>query len=622
MLDAFVRQRRVLGRTEGRWAAFRFSLSACLNVAKEGLQARGHRRIEKRVSGSESASGRGGSNLPVGGRWSPLESLADLTNDVRFALRGLIRAPAFSVVAVLSLAVGIGVNTSLAAIVEAVWLKPVPGVAERVSATFVSVNFFRTLGVVISRGRDFLPAEDVGQGQHPVVVVSHDMWQNRLGGDDGILGRTIDLNRSPYTVVGVVPEEFKGTRPLSGATDLWMPITQAPLDPNSLTTDREGRWLRVIGRLRTDATIQETNASLQTVFAGLAAEYPETNEGRSALARSFGRFPAQNRAGDIAAVFGVFVMVALVLLIICGNVAGMMLARSATRERETAVRMALGCGRGRLVRQLMVEALILALAGGAAGILLGFWVTSFVTPARLGVVISDIRFELSGAVLLFSIGLTAAATLVVGLFPALRFSSPQLLSSLKDDAGGGGKRVGRLHRFAASPQTGMALLCLVTCSLFLRATGLVEEKGLGFEPENLLMSRVYVSEDGDGSSAQALALLDRLQESVAAVPGIAAVSIADGIPLDLTGNFTRVSRADQPAEAVAGEQPRPEAHRRRGRRPRCRQHRDAGPAAGFRPVATAVQRLLTVRAAAHDRHAGGAGYRGSGGADSGRDSRG
>jgi len=402
---------------------------------------------------------------------------------------------------VLSLGVGIGVNTSLATIVEAVWLKPVPGVAEqhrlvetvlteegrevafwtypdfddvrdaettfealaasggaavsltaddrteRVSATVVSANFFRTLGVVMSRGRDFLPAEEVGLGQHPVVVVSHDMWQNRLGGEDDIVGRTIGLNRSPYTVIGVAPEEFKGIRPLSGATELWMPLTQAPLDPSDLTTDREGRWLRVIGRLQADATIPETNASLQTVFAGLEAAYPETNEGRSVLVRSFGRFPAQSRAGDTAAVFGVLVLVGLVLLIICGNVAGMMLARSATREREIAVRMALGCGRARLVRQLMIEALILALAGGAAGIFLGFWVSSFATPERLGVVITDIRFEPSGAVLLFSIGLTAAATLVIGLFP--RSDSPTPSCS-------------RLSRMMPAPAASASAACIVS----------------------------------------------------------------------------------------------------------------------------------------------------------------
>ena len=535
--------------------------------------------------------------------------LEDMVTDIRLASRGVRRTPAFALVAVLSMAVGIGVNTALATIVEEVWLKPVPGVAEqatlvetvatesgnevaywsypdfedvrrvatafdalaasadgavslmanerseRVGVKYVSANFFRILGVVMARGRGFLASEDSGAGQHPVVVVSHDMWQNRLGGEENILGLTVSLNRSPYTVVGVAPEEFTGARPLSGAIDLWVPLMQHPStgEPGSLLRDREARWLRVIGRLEPDATFGQTNAALRTVFAGLEAQYPETNGERSALVRSFGRFPAQNRAGDMAAVFGLLVLVGLVLLIICGNVAGMMLAKNATREREIAVRLALGSGRSRVVRQLMVEALVLAVAGGAVGTLVGFWLTSFATPERLGVAMIDLEFQPSAAVLLFSVGLTAAATVVVGLFPALRFSRPELVSSLKDDAGCGGKRVGRLHRVAASAQVGIALGFLVTCSLFVRATGLVDEQGFGFDPDKLVLTRVQLPGDDYGSVDEEMALLDRLKASVQAVPGVRTVSLADGIPLDLSGNFGRVSRADRVADAGEGE---------------------------------------------------------------------
>jgi predicted permease len=309
----------------------------------------------------------------------------------------------------------------------------------------------------------------------------------------------------------------------------------------------------VIGRLQTETTLRQTNAGLRTVFAGLAAQYPETNDDRSALVRSFGRFPAQNRAGDMAAVFGLLVLVSLVLLVICGNVAGMMLARNATREREIAVRLALGSSRVRLVRQLMAEAVVLALAGGTVGTLVGFWLTGFATPARLGVAMTGLEFKPSAAVLFFSVGLTAASTLAVGLFPALRFSRPDLVSTLKDEAGGGGRRVGRVHRVAASAQAGIALALLVTCSLFVRATGLLEERGVGFDPDKLLVTWVQLFEDGHGSFDEAMTVLDRLKEATEAVPGVTSVSLADGIPLDLTGNFTRVSRADRPAEAGAGE---------------------------------------------------------------------
>ena len=223
----------------------------------------------------------------------------------------------------------------------------------------------------------------------------------------------------------------------------------------------------------------------------------------------------------------------------------MMLAKNATREREIAVRLALGSGRSRVVRQLMVEALVLALAGGALGTLVGFWLTSFATPERLGIAMIDLEFQPSAAVLLFSVGLTAAATVVVGLFPALRFSRPELVSSLKDDAGCGGKRVGRLHRVAASAQVGIALGFLVTCSLFVRATWLVDEQGFGFDPDKLVLTRVQLPGDDYGSVDEEMALLDRLKASVQAVPGVRTVSLADGIPLDLSGNFGRVSRAER-----------------------------------------------------------------------------
>jgi len=608
MLDAFVREEALLGATEGRWPALWYSLTACFNVTTEGLASRRRERRHQRAAEAGPAAG-GGSPQHPGGRWSPANSLDDLGKDARFALRGLIRSPGFALIAVLSLAVGISVNTALATIVEEVWLKPVAGVpahdrivetvpldgthelsawtyadfddvrradttlaviaasagasvsltagdrSERVSVDFVSADFFRMLGVVVSRGRDFVAKEDVGPNQHAVVIVSHDMWQNRLGGDESILGATIGLDRSPYTVIGVAPEEFKGARPLSGETDLWVPLMQHPVfaTTDSAATDRESRWVRVYGRMRQGTTLDEATASLRTVFAALEQEYPETNENLSVLARSFARFPAQNRSGDMLAVVALLVMVAIILLIICGNVAGMMLARSAVREQEFAVRMALGSGRVRLVRQLMVEALILALAGGTLGIAAGFWLTGFATPERLGVAMTDVAFRPSNAVLLFSLALTAAATLFVGLLPAIRFSQPQLLPSLKDDAGAGGRRAGRIHRFAASAQTGVALTFVLTCSLFVRAIDTVEQRGFGFDPQNLLVARVYLAPDGAGSFGEAMSLAERIRDSVAAVPGVISASIADGIPLDLSGNFTRVGNVDDDLEAGAGE---------------------------------------------------------------------
>jgi predicted permease len=607
MLDAFVREYRELAAGEGHGPALWYTLASCGNVVKEGLRTR--RRI-RRWARTRAAGGGGGRQQPhrsISAHRSPVAWLADLDGDLRIALRGLLRAPGFALVAVLSLAVGIGVNTALATIVDEVWFEPVAGVPEHarvvetvplngtdelwawtypdfvnarratttletiaalaqaevswtrgdgsepVSVDFVSADFFRMLGVTVARGRDFLPAEDSGPGQHPVVIVSHNLWQKRLGGDDSILGATMTLEGVPYTVIGVAPADFQGVRPLSGKTDLWAPLTQhaALRGTDNLASDRERGWINVFALMNPGTTIDEATASLRTAFASLAQEYPETNRNRSVLARPLARFPAQNRTGDMLVVVALMVFMVMLLLIICGNVAGMMLARSAVREREFAVRMALGSGRTRLVRQLMAEATILALVGGALGTAVGFWITGFATPERLGVAMTDVSFRPSTTVLLFSIGLTLAATVAIGMLPAIRFSQPQLLPSLKDDAGG--RRAGRIHRFAASAQTGIALALVLTASLFVRAIEGVEQRGLGFVPERLLITHVRITPESQPTFEQAMSLAGRIRDAVGAVPGVTAVSLADGIPLDLSGNFARVGRADQDLDAEGGE---------------------------------------------------------------------
>jgi len=293
--------------------------------------------------------------------------------------------------------------------------------------------------------------------------------------------------------------------------------------------------------------VAQANAALRTIFAGLAQQHPTTSRDRSAYAVPFGAFPALNRVEDILAMSGIVALAVLVLLIICGNLAGMLLARGATREREIAVRIALGASRGRIVRQLMVDALVLALAGGGLGILVACWgirTAAFASFAGL----SEISIQPSGAVLLWSVLLVLGTILVVGLFPAARLSRPELAVSLKDDAGSGGRRVGRVHRFAASAQAGVSLLFLVLCALFLRALDRMDKKDLGFEPRNLLVADLDLSTQGYETQDKGRIFLDRVRESVGSLPGVVSMSIADGFPLDLVGNFTSVSRADRPDE--------------------------------------------------------------------------
>ena len=590
LVDVFAETRNELGRRPGITCLLRFYAGITADVLR--------RRFERKKQ-TRRAAARSGLRIALP-RW-----LFELRQDTVYGIRSLTRCKTFTVIAVLSLALGIGVNTGLFTFVNTT-LQPVPGVtgaervveilgtsqgqqmevwaypdfqdvrrttipiqlagwkmrngnlttadgSQQVRVMYVSANYFQVLGVIPGRGRDFLASEDLSPGQHPVAIVSYATWQNRLDSDSDIVGRTITLNRTPYTVIGVAPQEFTGHRPLQGGMDLWVPLMQDRwvAGESSMVEDRGGRWLRVLGRLRDNATVDDANAALQTVFARLDQEYPETNEDRSARALPFGPIQAMGRAESMLAVYGLFVLLGVVLLIICGNVTGMVLARSATREREISLRMALGSGRGRLARLLMVEAFLLAVAGGTLGVLFSYWgsmaLMTIAPPLGDG---SFLDVRPNGAILGYTLLMTLAATLAVGLLPAIRFTRPELVTSLKDDTGGGGRSVGRIHRVAASAQTGVALILLVLCTLSIRAVGTMGRRDLGFDSQNLLVARVDLGQTGGESLQDASVFLNRMNESVGSLPGVESWAVADGIPLDLVGNFTSVSRPDRPDEAA------------------------------------------------------------------------
>ena len=532
-------------------------------------------------------------------------ALSDLAGDVGLATRSLSKARGFTIVAVLSLALGIGINTALFAFVNATMFRPVPGVdgterivevlltragdeiqewaypdfqdvraaetplealagwkmsrgtlgigesAQTIRVMYVSAGYFDLLGVRLARGRNFVPSEDVGPGQNPVAIVSHALWRDRLGGGADVVGGVVTLNRTPYTVIGMAPESFRGHRPLEAPPDLWVPVGQIPFlsGQRSYMDDRDALWLNVLGQLRKDAGADQATAALRTVFGRLAQLYPASNRDRGARAVGFGPVPALNRAGDMAAAGALLALAGLVLLVICGNVAGMTLARGVSRVREIAVRMALGASSGRLVRQLMADALVLAGAGGGIGVLLAYWATSILASAAF-VGFPGLDLRPSWTVLLGSLTLALVAALAVGLLPALRFSRPALLASVTRDPGNGGPRVGRLHRIAASAQTALALLFLITCGLFVRALDRMDGRALGFEPHNLLTVDLDLSTQGYNTVEEGQAFLDRVRESAASLPGVMSAAYADGIPLDLVGNFTDVSRADRQDEAA------------------------------------------------------------------------
>jgi len=531
--------------------------------------------------------------------------LETLLQDFTFALRSLRKSPGFALVSVLSLAVGVGLSASFYAFFQKTWLEPVPGVfagdrvaeltvvdrgiedeswsypdfrdlgeaetpfaqvvgwkeregtlytsagGEYLNMMSVSAGYFRLLGVVPALGRTFLPSEDVGPGQHPVAIISDAMWKDRLGADDGVIGETLVLNQVPYTVVGVAPPDFNGHRVLGQETEVWVPLTQDPwiagADP--MTDDRASRWLRVLGSLREGATLSECDAALSTLFARFAEDHPETNQARSARARSFGPVPAVGRTESLSATLLLGGLLGLVLLIICGNVTGMVLARSVTREDEIAIRLALGSSRGRLARLLLLEALILSVAGGVSGAFLGVWGLDTVYALLPG--FPTLHFPLSWHLLPPSLGVIVGTALLVGVLPAIRFSRPELISSLREGTGGGSRRAGRIHRFAATSQTGLALSLLVVSGLFVRAVGALYQTDLGFEPAGLVTTSLDLPGVGIRTPEAAATFLEEIRQAVEAVPGVGRVTFADGHPVDLVGNFSSISRLDLPDDPSA-----------------------------------------------------------------------
>jgi predicted permease len=543
----------------------------------------------------------------------------DILQDVRFTFRGLRRARGFAIVSVLSLAVGIGVNTALFTTIHAVWLSPVPGVTDqdrivdmvpiirghdyhawaypdfenvrdadtpfesltawaerdatfgseeggmRARVAYATSKYFHVLGAPPTVGRGFLDSEDGDPGQHPVVVVSHHFWQDQLSGRSDILGQSLLLDDISYTVIGVAPEEFIGARVNWAIVDMWVPLFQHPYagGDQSVFRNRGSVSVQVLGRLRPGARISQARAAVQTIFARLATEYPETNQDRTVKAVSFGRFPAQNRDLDAIAVVGICGLLAVLLLIICGNLAGMALARSAAREQEIGVRLALGSSRIRLVRHLMVEAGVLTAIGGGIGIVLAMTAMARVSPMDLNISAPGATFEPSGWTLALSLALSFAAALAFGLIPALRFSRPELVSTLKDDTGGGGRRAGRFQRFAASFQTGAAFLLLLMAALFLRSLGRTDESHIGFRPEGMAVADFRTggtflgfldpTEEGYPSMQEGgSVLVDRLIESIGSLPGVASVALSTGFPLDRARSFLTVNPAGQPGSDETG----------------------------------------------------------------------
>ena len=513
--------------------------------------------------------------------------LDGIAQDLRYAVRLLRRNPLFALTAALSLAIGIGANTTIFTVANALLLRPPadiadpgrlvdigrsqdgsgfdnnsypnyldvraratsfegvyaarlepqpmslsgPDGAERVYGAPVSSNYFTVLGTTPQVGRVFSIADGEEPGSAPVVVISHQLWTRRFNADPRLVGQTIVLNGHPFTVVGVAPAGFHGTMIL--APDLWIPIAMTgqamPRIGSTILTSRASVWLVFGGRLKSGVSVREAQAELTLLGQALEREYPTPNRGRGLVVAPLSAFPGNT--GPMAAFMALLMgIVGLVLLIACVNLTGVLLARAAARRREIAVRLAVGAGRARIIRQLLTETLILFFVGGVAGLTLARGMTTLL----LGVLPSlpmpvEMSLALDARVIAFTFGLSLVAAVLSGLVPALDASKADLVGHLKDDQQGGPARV-RLRNAFVVGQVALSLLLVVAAGLFLRALERAGSIDPGFDARGVELTALDLSIAGY-DEARGRIFARQLVERVRAIPGVEAASVAALMPL-------------------------------------------------------------------------------------------
>jgi predicted permease len=512
-------------------------------------------------------------------------------HDLRFAFRQLAKSPGFTAIASLSLALGIGALTTVFCWIHGVLLNPLPGVdrpeqmvvlttshAQQMWDTcslpdikdyreqkdvfagiigsqvtpacltlgqrsvwmygqVATANFFDVLRVQPLLGRTFLPDEDQKPGGNAVLVLSERAWKRVFQGSPGVIGRTVELNRHPFTIIGVVPGEFRGT--MSGlACDFWAPLSMHKEVANFGSLEhRSDHWLHTQARLQPGVTIPQAQTVVNAVGQRLEQAYPDTNRDIHLSVLTF--LDAPYGAQPIfRTVLGILLAVSLgVLLIVAVNIANLLLARATGRQKEIALRLALGAGRARLVRQLLTESLLLAASGGILGTLVAYWavdlLNAWTPPTPLPVALSA---RIDAATLLFAIGGTAVTGIVFGVLPAWRASRPDLNSSLKD--GGRSVSPGAAHHRVRSAlvvaEIALAALLLVGAGLCIKSADRATHTNLGFNPDHVLLSGLRVGMNGY-TEATGKVFYARLEERLAELPGVEAVALSSWFPLGFEG---------------------------------------------------------------------------------------
>ena len=519
--------------------------------------------------------------------------------DLKYGLRMLVKSPGFSLIAMLSLALGIGANTAIFSLINAVLLRPLPVTdpqtlvmvsttdqrnpgnlplshlnfndlraqnavftdmasltfnqvnyshgqeSEQIPVQVVTANFFSLLGAEPAMGRSFR-AEEEAQVT-PVAVVSHGFWERSLGSDPSAVGKTLTLNRTPYTVVGIAPKNFTGVL-LGGGPSVWLPMSRDLAPQPTWYETRRGLFLFSVARLKPGEPPEQARANLKTVFANLEQAFPVDNKGRSATAVPLleARLNPNGQGANVLVQQSTVLMivVGIVLLIACANIANLLLSRASKRRREVAIRLALGATRSRLVRQLLTESLMLSVLGGVAGMLLASWTLDSIVAAELPLPfpIDPAALSLDPRVLAFTASLSILTGILFGLAPALQASKPDVVPVLKNGLipSATGQRGLRaflsLRQVLVVAQVALSLIALIAAGLFLRELQHSQNIDTGFETRGVLVMNFNLLREGY-TPERGTVFYDQLVERAAGLPGVKGAAMAQSAPL--AGGFMR-----------------------------------------------------------------------------------
>ena len=524
----------------------------------------------------------------------------DFWQDLRYGLRTLVKNPGFTSVAVIALALGIGANSAIFSVVNAVLLRPLPyknpdqlvmvweddtkggyprdtpavgnyidwrtqnqvfegmaamadqsfnltgvGDPERIDGKRVSASLFPLLGVEPELGRTFSPEEDQ-PGSNRVVVLSHGLWQRRFGSDKKVTGRPITLNGESYTIVGVMPPDFRFPNPES---ELWVPMAFSSQE----TTNRGRHFLQVIARLKPGVTLGQAQAEMSTIAARLQQQYPDSNTDLGAAVTSL----HEHVAGDIKPALLVLLgAVGFVLLVACANVANLLLARAAVRQKEIAIRVALGASRFRLVRQFLTESILLAALGGGIGLLLSLWGVSLL-QTFIPENISQVKaVAIDGKVLLFTLLVSLLTGLIFGLAPATQASNFNLNETLKEGGrdSAAGSRGNRIRGLLVVSEVALSLLLLIGAGLLINSFLRLRNVDPGFHADNLLTMKVVLPRAKYPDHARRATFYTELLRRVEGLPGVKSAAVTTNLPLYRQGNSTSVTIEGRP-DPAPGQEP-------------------------------------------------------------------